>query len=142
MGVTPSGYDITFFDNIVKDTSSYQLRLIINKKGHIRCDIVDRELNYIAEEVNVYVTAKHLTLLIDSTKISAHFKSATMSIFAVLDTYKDIAFQPYVETDFKETRRCDTDEKLKTTPTKTYHNNYMAYTYKGTNLLGDEEDGF
>lgn len=62
----PSGYDITFFNNLIEDTNTYQFRFIMNHKGLINCDLIDRINQLVFYEVPVIVPCKGFNLIINN----------------------------------------------------------------------------
>ena len=69
MSVTPSGYDVAFFKDLIKETNTFQMRLIMNQEGLIQCDLVDKEQGYVAEDLNVIVECKGFKLVINNKDI-------------------------------------------------------------------------
>lgn len=65
--VTPSGYDETFFKELISQTNTFQFRMILNQKGNIRVDIIDATNNYYATNIGLYVECDKLTIFIDDT---------------------------------------------------------------------------
>lgn len=65
--VNPSGYDDNFFKDLIKQTNTFQFRLILNQKGNIRVDIIDAEHNYYKTDIGLYIECDKITLFTDST---------------------------------------------------------------------------
>lgn len=67
MMVNPSGYDTNFFKQLIDDTNTFQFRLIVNQQGLIRCDLIDRELGFIVENIAITINCKGFDIIVDST---------------------------------------------------------------------------
>lgn len=67
MSVNPSGYDVNFFNELVKETNTFQFRLILNQKGLLQCDLIDKEEMYIAEQMDVIIPCEGFNLIVNNT---------------------------------------------------------------------------
>lgn len=65
--VSPSGYDDNFFKDLIKQTNTFQFRLILNHKGNIRVDIIDALHNYYETDIGLYIEYDNLTIFTNST---------------------------------------------------------------------------
>ena len=168
MAVSPSGYDITFFNELAKETNSFQLRFIINQKGFITADIIDNENNYIAEECEVSIICKDFMVITSQDKISVlaeekainnmakNGKLSTNSNFEVilksdLLTVSKSNIIPTLTQKYTPTRKSETDEGV--SPKLPYYstsyryddnkntNNSNKYTLRG-NLFNNDFYGY
>lgn len=66
----PSGYDVNFFEDLIKDTKSYQFRLIMNQKGEINCDLIDKINGFAFYGIPVIVECEGFNLIVQQNLIS------------------------------------------------------------------------
>lgn len=125
MSVNPSGYDVNFFNELVKDTNTFQFRLIANHKGNIRCDLIDREKGFICNEVPVIVPCQGFNLVVGSNNYSIEVTdTAQLSILELNEDFSVTLVSEFISVNpksinttviegeelFKETRKYQTDE--------------------------------
>ena len=65
--VSPSGYDHNYFEQMKKDTNDFKFRLIINQKGNIHCDLIDKIKNIIIKNMPVTVVCAGFNIEVDDT---------------------------------------------------------------------------
>lgn len=68
MSVKPSGYDVKFFKDITAETNSFQFRFILNQKGNIQCDLIDKERGYIITDMPITVNCDGFNLIVDANR--------------------------------------------------------------------------
>lgn len=153
MGVTPSGYDINFFKELEKDTNTFQFRFILNQKGLIQCDLIDKEEGYIAEQMDVVVPCEGFNLIINSTNHTIVITDTKkLSIISIDNSLKVTLASELIavsanaitntiiekEELIKTQRRNETDEAIKTYG---YTNpNQLPYSNKKSKKSAGSED--
>lgn len=152
MMVNPSGYDSNFFDQLIGDTNTFQFRFIINQQGLIRCDLIDRELGFIVENIAVAINCRGFDIIVDST--SFKFKitdTKNLKIYSLSDELMLTLKSDYLivsknnisitELEKKELisvkRRFQTNEAIKYT---TYNANSKTQSTKNPTLFTVDED--
>lgn len=160
MSTNPSGYDIKFFNELTEDTNTFQFRLIANHKGHIRCDLIDKEKGFICSEItiivpckgfNLYITKDSFSIIITDRKeleiidINSNFEVTLASTY--LDVTKSSITNMILEEDLilKETRKAQTNERevYKTSNNSPKHyseNNHYGYQTSIYEWLKQEEE--
>lgn len=134
MSVGPSGYDIQFFNELKKETNTFQFRLIMNHKGNIHCDLIDMERGFVITKLNVTVPCEGFNIIITNQNLKLKIINKTKLVvaditeegYAVLTSnylalsQQNITLGNNVKgLDFKPTRRSATDEAIvKPTNTK------------------------
>lgn len=121
--VTPSGYDNTFFNNLVNETNTYQARFIINQRGFITADIINEEDNYIAEECNIRVLCNNFNILVNAKSVTAEVNfdnltyenisinhDLTVSLHSKFLTLNATSISYTKTVEYKPVRKDETDE--------------------------------
>ena len=165
MSTNPSGYDTTFFEQLKTDTNTFQFRLITNHKGHIRCDLIDKEQGFICTNVPVIVPCKGFNLHISSSTYNIEITNpAELEVIDIFPDFTALFGSHYITVSkntidnalidgdliLKETRKSQTDEgcKHKLTPHyKALYDEYNPYygNYYQTNMyeyMQEEEEAF
>lgn len=159
----PSGYDNTFFKDLIKDTKTYQFRLIMNQKGFINCDLIDKINGFVFYEIPIIVECKgfniivehnftHLQLInandIEISNISNNFNLTVKSNYILVDTFTR-ELKPITPLEKKDfiitTPRWKTNERIQSYGN---YNNFTHYTEQNkgnkknvqTSLFPDSEE--
>lgn len=150
--VTPSGYDIQFFNNLINDTNTFAFRIIMNHEGLITVDLIDKEDNIIAEKMDLTIDCKTFKLNInDATKyihdiddknikycvntnleatVYNKYLAVTKSKISIIENNKTADKLSYIN--YIPVRKQDTDEGMSTSK--------YNYNYGKSLLEKDEED--
>ena len=142
MAVNPSGYDIDFYNKIKRDTETFQIRLIINQKGYIRCDLCDYSTYRASfEEIPVYIscegfiiiaTTEGWTIKVDPNKdpiIESINENLTVTLKSeyLKASVENILTTPLPKEDYIKVVTEDPDVKV---PTKNTYNSTEKIYYK------------
>lgn len=146
MAVAPSGYDNNFFKELTNDTSTFQFRLILNQKGLIRADLIDKvESHAVITNVPVIVPCKGFELVISEAEINFNITNVKelklLSInnkmqITVISNYLQCSTDNIVPTPLKE------EDYIKTRTRYQAGEGYKAPYYNTSLIPGydDEED--
>lgn len=152
--VTPSGYDNTFFNNLVDETNTYQARFIINQRGFITADIINEEDNYIAEECDIRVLCNNFNIIVNAKSVSAEVdfdhlsyenisvnRNLTVSLHSKFLTLNATSISYTKTVEYKPVRKNDTDEGyFRFGNTSNYTFGFNAPKYQQNTFPEDDDD--
>jgi proteasome lid subunit RPN8/RPN11 len=119
--VTPSGYDITFYNTLKQQCNLYTVRMIINQKGLVHLDLYDKDEMFEVNEATCYIITKNESVIKINSKSFDVLLSKKETIYVDRNNFeayintdyltitKDTIFSK-IKSDFKETRKSQTDE--------------------------------
>lgn len=121
--VSPSGYDINYFEQMKKDTNDFKFRFIINQKGYIHCDLIDRIKNLVITDMpvtiicdgfNIEVTDNKFNLILINKKKLKYDIDNSLNIIlksqSISYTPLGISYKKDKNFKYKAVRKSETDE--------------------------------
>lgn len=138
----PSGFDISYFKDVIKETTTLQARFIMNQAGKMQCDIVDRTNNLLITDHPVTVECECFNLILTSSAIDCEIVdrdnikyevSNDLKVITVKSKYitfnnrNELTYTKTLKETYKAVRKQDTDEGIK----YSYKNTYTEGNKKG-----------